>query len=158
MAKRKPLSFNNKELTKNLKESTGKGIDAFFSPTPPPQVVEQKLEPKKGAQPIAKTKQDSKEAKMIKIKKETKQESNITILQFNDDEIEELREPAYKAQTFRLTEREIEWVKDTSYHLSKEIKRGKVSQADVLRISFKLFANFLEIDKAVLIKILERIK
>ena len=162
MAKRKPLSFNNKELTKNLKESTGKGIDAFFSPTPPPQVVEQKLEPKKEPQPITKIKQDSKEAKMIKIKKETKQvsniTSNITILQFTDDEIEELREPAYKAQTFRLTEREIEWVKDTSYHLSKEIKRGKVSQADVLRISFKLFANFLEINKTSLIKILERIK
>ena len=162
MAKRKPLLFNNKELTKNLKESTGKGMDAFFSPTPPPQVVEQKPEPKKEAKFITKIKQDSKEAKMIKIKKETKQESNITsnitILQFTDDEIEELREPAYKAQTFRLTEREIEWVKDTSYHLSKEIKRGKVSQADVLRISFKLFANLLEINKAILIKILERIK
>ena len=79
MAKRKPLSFNNKELTKNLKESTGKGIDAFFSPTPPPQVVEQKPEPKKEVQSITKIKQDSKEAKMIKIKKETKQESNITI-------------------------------------------------------------------------------
>ena len=162
MAKRKPLSFNNKELTKNLKESTGKGVDAFFSPTPPPQVVEQKPEPNKEVQSITKIKQDSKEAKMIKIKKETKQESNITsnitILQFTDDEIEELREPAYKAQAFRLTEREIEWVKDTSYHLSKEIKRGKVSQADVLRISFKLFANFLEINKTSLIKILERIK
>jgi len=162
MAKRKPLSFNNKELTKNLKESTGKGMDAFFSPTPPPQAVEQKPEPKKEAQSITKTKQESKKAKIIKIKKGTKQESNITsnitILHFTDDEIEELREPAYKAQTFRLTEREIEWVKDTSYHLSKETKRGKVSQADVLRISFKLFANFLEINKAGLIKILERIK
>ena len=162
MAKRKPLSFNNKELTKNLKESTGKGVDAFFSPTPPPQVVEQKPEPNKEVQSITKIKQDSKEVKMIKIKKDTKQEnnitSNITILQFTDDEIEELREPAYKAQTFRLTERETEWVKDTSYRLSKEIKRGKVSQADILRISFKLFANFLAIKKADLIKILERIK
>ncbi|MDP3012542.1 MAG: hypothetical protein Q8N27_07480 [Candidatus Hydromicrobium sp.] len=162
MAKRKPLSFNNEELTKNLKESTGKGMDAFFSPTPLSQDVEQKLEPKKEAQFLTEIKQDSKEAKMIKIKKRTKQvsniTSNITILQFTDDEIEELREPAYKAQTFRLTEREIEWVKDTSYHLSKEIKRGKVSQADILRISFKLFANFLAINKADLIKILERIK
>ena len=162
MAKRKPLSFNNEELTKNLKESTGKGMDAFFSPTPLPQVVEQKPEPKKEAQFLTEIKQDSKEAKMIKIKKRTKQvsniTSNITILQFTDDEIEELREPAYKAQTFRLTEREIEWVKDTSYHLSKEIKRGKVSQADILRISFKLFANFLAINKADLIKILELIK
>ena len=162
MAKRKPLSFNNEELTKNLKESAGKGLDAFFPPTPLPQVVEQKPEPREEAQFITKIKQDSKEAKMIKTKKEAKQESNITsnitILQFTDDEIEELREPAYKAQTFRLTERETEWVKDTSYRLSKEIKRGKVSQADILRISFKLFANFLAIKKADLIKILERIK
>lgn len=162
MAKRKPLSFNNEELTKNLKESTGKGMDALFSPTPPPQAVEQKPEPGEESQSLIKIKQDSKEAKMIKINKETKQESNITsnitILQFTDDEIEELRELAYKAQTFRLTEREIEWVKDTAYHLSKEIKRGKVSQADILRISFKLFANFLAINKADLIKILERIK
>lgn len=162
MAKRKPLSFNNEELTKNLKDSTGKGMDAFFSPTPLPQVIEQKPAPGEESQFLTEIKQDSKEAKMIKTKKETKQASNITsnitILQFNDDEIEELREPAYKAQTFRLTEREIEWVKDTSYHLSKEIKRGKVSQADILRISFKLFANFLAINKADLIKILERIK
>ena len=40
MAKRKPLSFNNEELTKNLKESTGKGVDALFTPTPSPQVSE----------------------------------------------------------------------------------------------------------------------
>ena len=162
MVKRKPISFNNEELTKNLKDSTGKGLDAFFSPTPLPQNIEQKPEPKKETQAPSKIKQDSKEAKMIKIKKDTKQvsniASNITILQFTDDEIEELREPAYKAQTFRLTERETEWVKDTSYRLSKEIKRGKVSQADILRISFKLFASYLETNKADLIKILERIK
>lgn len=163
MAKRTPLSFDNDELTKNLKESTGKGLNAFFSTTPPPQTVEQKQpEIKKETQPHIEIKQDSKESKMIKTNKKIKQESNIasniTILQFTDDEIEELREPAYQAQTFRLTEREIEWVKDTAYRLSKEIKRGKVSQADVLRISFKLFENFLEINKADLIKILERIK
>jgi len=29
MVKRKPISFNNEELTKNLKDSTGKGLDAF---------------------------------------------------------------------------------------------------------------------------------
>jgi lysyl-tRNA synthetase class I len=84
--------------------------------------------------------------------------SNIAILQFTDDEIKELREPAYKAQTFRLTTKETEWVKDTAYRLSKEIKRGKVSQADILRISFRLFDNLLAINKAELIKILERIK
>ena len=162
MVKRKPISFNNEELTKNLKESAGQGLGAFFSTAPPPQTVVQKPEPVKEAKTIPEIKQESKEARMIKINKNTKQvsniASNITILQFSDDEIEELREPAYKAQTFRLTGREIEWVKDTSYRLSKEIKRGKVSQADILRISFKLFENFLSINKADLIKLLERIK
>ena len=150
MAKRKPLSFNNEELTKNLKESAGKGLDAFFSPTPPPHVVEQKPEPVKEAQLLTEIKQASKQESNIA--------SNITILQFTDDEIEKLREPAYKAQTFRLTEREVDWVKDTSYRLSKEIKRGKVSQADILRISFKLFSSLLATNKGDLIKILQQIK
>lgn len=35
MAKRKPLNFDSEQLAKNLKESTGKGIDAFFSPPSP---------------------------------------------------------------------------------------------------------------------------
>jgi len=79
MVKRSPLSFDNKELTKNLKESTGKGLNAFFSPTPPPQNVEQKPEPKKETHLQTEIKQDNKEAKMIKINKKTKEESNITI-------------------------------------------------------------------------------
>lgn len=160
MAKRQPISFDNDELTKNLKESAGNGLDALFTSTPRPQVEKPKIEP------VKEIKQTTKKAKMINDKKEIKKTnnitsnmtSNITILQFTDDEIEELREPAYMAQTFRLTEREIEWVKDTAYRLSKEIKRGKVSQADVLRVSFRLFENLLEINKADLIKILERIK
>ena len=160
MAKRQPLSFDNDDLTKNLKESAGNGLDAFFTTPPQPQAEKPKSEP------VKEIKQESKKAKMIKEKKDinkvnnitSNMTSNITILQFNDDEIEELREPAYMAQTFRLTEREIEWVKDTAYRLSKEIKRGKVSQADILRIAFKLFENLLEINKADLIKILERIK
>src|SRR5258706_13495562 len=37
MAKRKPLAFNNNQLTEDLKESAGRGVDAFFSsPTPLP--------------------------------------------------------------------------------------------------------------------------
>jgi hypothetical protein len=156
MVKRQPLSFDNDDLTKNLKDSAGNGLDAFFTSAPPSQPVASKSEP------VKETKKTSKKAKMIKNKKEVNKvnniTSNITILQFNDDEIEELRGPAYMAQTFRLTRREIEWVKDTAYKLSKETKRGKVSQADILRIAFKLFENLLEINKADLIKILERIK
>jgi hypothetical protein len=158
MAKRKPLSFNNEELTKNLKESAGKGLDAFFSPTPPPHVVEQKPEPVKEAQLLTEIKQASKQESNITSNITSNIASNITILQFTDDEIEKLREPAYKAQTFRLTEREVDWVKDTSYRLSKEIKRGKVSQADILRISFKLFSSLLATNKGDLIKILQQIK
>ena len=170
MAKRSPLSFDNEELTKNLKESAGKGLNAFFSPTPPLQNIEQKTKLKKEAQPQIEIKQESKKANTIDgnktIKKEnnmtsniaSKLASNIAILQFTDDEVDELKESAFKAQTFRFTDREIEWLKDTSYRLSKEIKRGKVSQVDIIRISFKLFEALLASNKADLLKILERIK
>lgn len=71
----------------------------------------------------------------------TQQESNIAILQLSEEQLASLREPAYKAQTFRFTNSEIEWLKDMSYQMSKEMKRGKVSQADIIRVALHLFAN-----------------
>ena len=82
----------------------------------------------------------------------------MTILQWDDAEIEELRAPAYQAQTYRLTADDIERVKDMAYRLSKEIKRGKVSQADIMRIAIRLFENLLAVDKAGLLEILNAIK
>ena len=76
----------------------------------------------------------------------------------DDADIDALREPAYQAQTFRLTQEEIEWIKDTAYRLSKELRRGKVAQGDILRIAIKLFANLLASKKDDLITILEAIK
>lgn len=84
--------------------------------------------------------------------------SNIAILQFDETDLELLREGAYKAQTFRLSDREVEWLKDVSYRLSKEVKRGKVAQVDILRVSLKLFENLLSVDKATLLKILQAIR
>ena len=159
MAKRQPLTFNNEELTSNLKASAGNGLDAFFSGPPPPEAPQVNKQEKI-------TKQESKKASMVDSNKTIKKDnnmtsklaSNIAILQFTDAEIDELKEPAFKAQTFRFTDREIEWLKDNSYRLSKEIKRGKVSQVDIIRISFKLFENLLASNKADLLKIFERIK
>ena len=92
-------------------------------------------------------------------KKERNITSNITILQlFSDKDIEELREPAYMAQTYRLRERDIEWIKDTAHELSKEFKRRKVSQTDILRIAFKLFENLLQTNKEELKALLDKIK
>jgi hypothetical protein len=84
--------------------------------------------------------------------------SNITILQLNDKQIDELRDPTNDVQTFRLTEKDKEWVKDTSYLLSKEIRRGSVSQTDILRLSFVLFEKLLKTNKPEIIKLIERIK
>ena len=118
-----------------------------------------KLEKPKPGQPV---KEKKKPAEILTKKKVSKKQrniaSNITILQFSDDEIEQLKDPAYMPHTFRLTKRNLEWIKDTAYRLSKEVKRGKVSQADILRISIKLFEDILATNKADLIKILEKIK
>jgi hypothetical protein len=84
--------------------------------------------------------------------------SNITILQLSDEQIDELRDPTNDVQTFRLTEKDKEWVKDTSYLLSKEIRRGSVSQTDILRLSFVLFEKLLKTNKPEIIKLIERIK
>jgi hypothetical protein len=84
--------------------------------------------------------------------------SNITILQLDNQEIDALRDPTNDIQTFRLTEKDKEWVKDTAYLLSKAIRRGSVSQTDILRLSFLLFEKLLETNRVEIIKIFERIK
>jgi hypothetical protein len=84
--------------------------------------------------------------------------SNITVLQLSDDQIDELRDPTNDVQTLRLTEKDKEWVKDTSYLLSKEIRRGSVSQTDILRLSFILFEKLLKTNKPEIIKLIEGIK
>ena len=91
------------------------------------------------------------------ILQERKQYYNITILQFSDEDIGELKEGAYKVQTFRLSERNLEWFRDTSYNLSKELK-SKVTQADILCLSTKIFEKLLKEDKARIKKILGRMK
>jgi len=84
--------------------------------------------------------------------------SNITLLQLSDGQIDELRNPTNDVQTFRLTEKDKAWVKDTSYLLSKEIRRGSVSQTDIVRLSFVLFEKLLKTNKPEIIKLIERIK
>jgi hypothetical protein len=84
--------------------------------------------------------------------------NNITILQLSDEQVDELRDPTNDVQTFRLTEKDKEWVKDTSYLLSKEIRRGSVSQTDILRLSFVLFEKLLKTNKPEVIKLIEKIK
>ena len=79
-------------------------------------------------------------------------------MQFDDADIEHLRESAYKAQTYRFSEREVEWIKDAAHNLSKELRRGKVAQVDILRVAIKLLENALATSKADLIDIFERMK
>jgi len=87
--------------------------------------------------------------------------SNITLLHLlhlSDEQIDELRDPTNDVQTFRLTEKDKEWVKDTAYLLSKEIRRGSVSQTDILRLSFLLFDKLMKTNKPEIIRIFEKIK
>lgn len=109
------------------------------------------------AKPKRPKRQKPKAAKQA-ILQPNKQTSNIAILQFDDTDIGGLRQTAYKAQTFRFTHREIEWIKDTAHNLSKEMQRGKVTQVDILRVAMKLFENALATNKAGLLRIFERMK
>jgi hypothetical protein len=136
-----------KKIEEQKIEEKNKGVVDMPSPASP------SLPAQKKAQKTVRKPQTKKE--------ENKKEnivSNITILQLNEDEIDELRDPTNDVQTFRLTAKDKDWVKDTSYLLSKEIRRGSVSQTDILRLSFVLFEKLLETQRPEIIKILERIK
>ncbi len=173
MVKRKSLSFDSQQLTKDLKKSAGQGVDVFFSnvspalPTgqtannmkhpvesagqKPARSPSQKDDsPINGRQPPKEKEQASNIA--------SKQASNIAILQFDDVDIDHLREAAYKAQTYRFADREVEWIKDTAHELSKDQRRGKVAQVDILRVAIKLFEKALVTGKKDLIKVFERMK
>jgi hypothetical protein len=52
-------------------------------------------------------------------------------------DIDELREPTYSAQTFRLRESDVEILKDTAYLLGKSTKK-KVTQSDVARLAIRI--------------------
>jgi hypothetical protein len=132
---------------KKIEEEKNKGVAHVPSPDSPP------LRAQKKAQKTVRKPQNKKEEN-----KASNMVSNITILQFNETEIDELRDPTNDVQTFRLTAKDKDWVKDTSYLLSKEIRRGSVSQTDILRLSFILFEKLLKTNKPEIIKIIERIK
>ena len=155
MAKRTALSFNREQLTENLRASAGQGLGAFFSPPPGKPSESEKPSPSP-AEEVDEL--PGKEGIKQSVKQGTDMESNMAILPLSQEEIEALREPAYKAQTFRLTHEEVEWIRDTAYRLSKEVRRGKVAQADIVRMGLKMIKKLLTTHKADLVAILEGIR
>ena len=112
------------------------------SPTPEPQVKE--------------TTNDSKLARKNASKLASKKASKLAISQFTEEDIADLRQSTYKQLNVRGTEDEAEWLRDTAYQLSKAVKRGKVDQADIIRVGIRLFQKFLESSKADLVEVLEK--
>ncbi len=55
MAKRKPLAFDGEQLTQDLKQSSGQGMGAFFSPQPKVSQEERPSPVEQGAQTIDET-------------------------------------------------------------------------------------------------------
>jgi hypothetical protein len=136
-----------KKIEEQKTEEKKRRVIAVPTPDSPPLPAQKKAQ--KTVRKLQNKKEENKTSNII---------SNITILQLNDTEIDELRDPTNDVQTFRLTEKDKEWVKDTSYLLSKEIRRGSVSQTDILRLAFVLFEKLLETNKPEIIKLIERIK
>jgi len=87
-----------------------------------------------------------------------KQYENISILQLDEKEVLALRQSTHKAQTFRFTEQEAEWLKDTAYLLSKALPHRRVNQADIVRIGIKLFEKSVEENQAAILALIEATK
>jgi len=83
---------------------------------------------------------DSKSATKQVSKQEINIACNIAILQAD---LEALRTPGYKAQTFRFTDEELDQLKDHAYKFSRRLKK-KVGQGDLLRLGLLLFEKIAE--------------
>lgn len=88
----------------------------------------------------------------------TQQYDNIAILQLEENQVRALRQSTHKAQTFRFTEQEIEWLKDTAYELSKALPHRRVNQTDIVRIGIKFFDKALQQKRSDLLRLIEDIK
>lgn len=86
----------------------------------------------------------------------TNQENNIAILQLSKADIDELRTTAYKNQTFRFSEDELNWLRDRSYGLTRALNR-KVGQNDLLRLALKIFRKTVADKQEVLEEVLDPI-
>lgn len=80
---------------------------------------------------------------------------DIALLQ---QDIGQLREVGYKTTSFRLTKREIKWMKHKALDLDEIVLRGKIDMVHIVRLGIKLTQKLLEKDKKTIVKILEQTK
>jgi len=147
--------FSRLQQTDKNESDRDKSASGHVPPTPPESVAEipKELRPASPAikQKGQKVKSDAQE------KQASKQEMNIAcnIAIFQSD-MEDLRVPAYKAQTFRFTEEELDRLKDEAYSFSRLLKK-KVGQGDLLRLGLLLFKKLEQEDAEAIAELLKRI-
>jgi hypothetical protein len=122
-------------------------------PTPeqtltPPKLKPETKRPKMSERPMLAVEQAS--------NTESKDAANIAILQLSKSDIDELRATAYKNQTFRFSEDELNWLKDRSYGLSRALGR-KVGQNDLLRLALRVFRKVVGNKQELLEEIIDPI-
>ena len=152
MRKPDPSRFTGKR-DKKADELEMKGFSS-----PQPDEVEQPIPAKSTRIQQRESKQTSKQDSNIASKQASLMTSHMTILQFTEADYETLREPAYKSQTFRLSQEDVYWFRDTAHELDKKVRRGKVTQADILKLCKKIFEKLLISNKRGLLEILKRFK
>ena len=81
-----------------------------------------------------------------------------TAVLLNDSDIAALKEKAYLPRTFKMSDRESEWLLETAYRLSKELKPHKAYQLDIVRIGMKMFENALASNKKRVLEIIKELR
>jgi hypothetical protein len=127
MGKRQKLDYNSEELVRNLKQSTGQGVDALFSPPSPPR-------PETAEEPQAPAEQDrSVQARTYARTRVRKQARSHTSIE------QELREQVLikkhlSSFTFRFHTEELEALARITDEINRNGKH-KTSKNDVMRLA-----------------------
>jgi hypothetical protein len=160
MAKRQPLSFDNEELTKDLKQSAGSGIGAFFSSSSVGKQVPPPSEIYTAQKPIRKSPNPTVVSNKQEVTKKAKQKSKaITIPRnhatmpprnhatmpprYHDTVVEMIRkavkELGKEAATHRFTVEEKKMLVDIVYSYKRQ--GIKTSENEITRIAVNFIVN-----------------
>ena len=136
MTKRNPLSFDNEQLTKGLKESVGQGVGAFFTPTqaatPSNDAKKQKETPHSPIERKSKKTGKSKQVNLQPDKLTSLQASKLTNLQTYIHSL--LDEKFTEVGSFRMSENLLDKIDDLQ-HLLKKRYKIKLNKKDLVAIA-----------------------
>jgi hypothetical protein len=167
MAKRQQLNYNNDELVQHLRQSTGQGVDALFSPPSPPRsVATTKQQAQTGQDESIQTSTRARTHLLPQAETGVSQEKSVqtdTHASMHARIVEALRHGFLNRRhlssfTFRFRAQELEDLDQVAAEVNREVDQ-KISKNDIVRLGLNWLLQDYQHSKqnSVLASVLRRV-